>query len=70
MSKVTLKYWFVYGESIGNIYENEKGNWVIAFDGIMRIGERLLVRDRNGNNVDPDELGLMDILKDFLTAKP
>ncbi len=64
--KIIFKYWFVHGDAIGNIYENEKGNWVIVFDGILRVGEPILVRSAEGLNIDPDEIGLNEILRDFI----
>ena len=67
---ITLKYWFVHNDNIGNIFEDEKGNWIVVFDGILKIGQPFHARDMNGNNVDADEIGLIQLLQAFVVAKP
>lgn len=68
--KITLKYWFFHADNIGNCYEDEKGNQIIVFDGIVKIGEPFYVRGMDGNNIDPAEIGLIDLLASFIVPKP
>ena len=54
---IKLKYWFVHNDSIGNIFEDEKGNWIVVFDGIVKIGEPFRVKEIHGDEVDANEIG-------------
>jgi hypothetical protein len=67
--KITWKYWFVHRDTVGNIYEDENGNRIIVFDGLLEIGAPIRAKDANGNEVDPEEIGLVDLLQSFVVAK-
>jgi len=70
MSKsISLKYWFVHGDNTGNIYEDEKGNWIVVFNGVVKVGESFYVHDKDGNVVSAEEIGLLDILRSFIVEK-
>lgn len=67
---IKLIYWFVHNDNSGNIYEDEKGNWVVVFDGVLKIGSPFHVMDTNHNQVDPEEIGLIQLLQNFIVARP
>lgn len=67
--QVKLKYWFYHYNEGGTVYEDEKGNWVIAFSGIIRIGEPFHIHDANGDEVDAEEIGLLDMLRGFIVPE-
>jgi hypothetical protein len=68
--KVKLKYFFFHNDNTGNIYEDEKGNWIVVFDGLVRLGEPFHVHDMEGNDVNAEEIGLIQLLEKFVVAKP
>lgn len=65
---ITLKYWFVHDDRIGNIFEDEQGNRIIVFDGHLKVGEPFRVKEINGDEVDAEEIGLIQLLRAFVVA--
>ena len=68
--KITYKYWFIQdGVSSGTVYEDEKGNWIVVFDGKIHIGKLIYVHDANGYEVSAEEIGLLELLRNFIVEK-
>jgi hypothetical protein len=68
--KIKLKYFFYHNDNAGNIYEDEKGNWIVVFDGLVKLGEPFRVHDMEHNNVDAEEIGLIQLLQGFIVSNP
>lgn len=68
---IALIYWFVHNDKFGNIFEDEKGNWIIVFDGMLKLGEPFHVKCvADGSIVDAEKIGLIRLLRSFIVAKP
>lgn len=67
--KIVFKYWFFHDGNSGNIYEDEKGNWIVVFDGKVALGKPFYIHDIDGKNVNAEEIGLLELLRSFIVEK-
>lgn len=63
----TLEYWFAHGNGdnyeVGHIYKSDKLGRVIVFDGNIRVGNKFIIHDSKGRNVEGEEKeALLEVL--------